>query len=233
VFFLFFSAASSKLSTYILPLFPAASLLVGALWHDWMKALPPILDRAFLYTFIPLLLILPLVLLYLWIGPPVYYASKFGINFLRYSYLALCLGGGAGVSFCLGFRKRPKASFWALIVTVAAFFLLVDWAVLPTLNPYFTTKGLALKLDQWVPPGEKLAFINSVKEAALFYTDRRALILRTPKEAFDYLRQDQRVFCIVNKSLYKDLDKARGISYIIEEEGGKLIISNRGGSMKE
>ena len=229
VFFLFFSAASSKLATYILPLFPAASLLVAALWHDWMRTLPSSLDRAFLYTFIPLLLILPLVLLYLWIGPPVSYASKFGINFLQYSYLAFGLGGGAGVSFYLGLRRRPKASFWALIVTAAVFFLLVDRAIFPSLNPYFTTKRLAQKLDRWVPPGEKLAFINSVKDTALFYTDRRALLLRTPGEAFDFLRQDQRVYCIVNKRLYKDLDRVREISHIIEEEGGKLIISNRDG----
>jgi hypothetical protein len=174
-------------------------------------------------------LILPLVLLYLWIGPPVSYASKFGINFLQYSYLAFGLGGGAGVSFYLGLRRRPKASFWALIVTAAVFFLLVDRAISPSLNPYFTTKRLAQKLDRWVPPGEKLAFINSVKDTALFYTDRRALLLRTPGEAFDFLRQDQRVYCIVNKRLYKDLDRVREISHIIEEEGGKLIISNRDG----
>jgi 4-amino-4-deoxy-L-arabinose transferase-like glycosyltransferase len=34
VTFLFFSVARSKLSTYILPLFPAVSLLVGGLWSD-------------------------------------------------------------------------------------------------------------------------------------------------------------------------------------------------------
>ena len=36
--FLFFSTASSKLSTYILPLFPAISLLTAALWRDLWDA---------------------------------------------------------------------------------------------------------------------------------------------------------------------------------------------------
>ncbi len=47
VIFVFFTLASSKLSTYILPLFPAASLLVGSLWADWMKAPSPGSERGF------------------------------------------------------------------------------------------------------------------------------------------------------------------------------------------
>ena len=78
-----------------------------------------------------------------------------------------------------------------------------------------------------VPSGEKLVFINSVKDTALFYTYRRARILRTPKEMIDFLSSDKKVYCIVNKSLYNDLDKVRRMSYIIDEEGGNLIISNR------
>jgi 4-amino-4-deoxy-L-arabinose transferase-like glycosyltransferase len=227
VTFVFFSAASSKLSTYILPLFPAVSLLVGSLWADPMKTLTPGVRKGFVYSFILLLLILPLVLFFVWIRPPVYYTSKYGIDFLGYSYLVLWIGGGSALSFYLALRKHLKASLWALSGTVVSVFLFVEWAILPTLDPYFTTMGLARKLDQRVPPGEKLVFINSVKDTALFYTHRKALILRTPKEAADFLGSDQRVFCIVNKSLYKDLDKIRRISYIIDEDGGKLIISNR------
>jgi hypothetical protein len=41
------------------------------------------------------------------------------------------------------------------------------------------------------------------------------------------MNSDQRVDCILTKSLYKDLDKIGRVSYINEEDGGKLIISNR------
>jgi 4-amino-4-deoxy-L-arabinose transferase-like glycosyltransferase len=227
VFFLFFSVASSKLSTYILPLFPAASLLVGALWHDCMKASPSRGNRTFLYSFSPLLLILPVVLLYLWIGPPVYYEAKFGIDFLAYGYIVFWIEGGAGLSFYLASRKRLMASFWTIAGTAVSLFLFVEWAILPSLTPFLSTKGLGQKLDQMVPPGEKLAFINSVKETALFYTNRRALVLRNPSEVIQFLSSDKRVFCIVNRSLYKDSDKIKELSHIIEEEGGKLMISNR------
>jgi hypothetical protein len=41
------------------------------------------------------------------------------------------------------------------------------------------------------------------------------------------MNPDQRVLCILAKSFYKDLDKIGRVSYIIEEDRGKLIISNR------
>ena len=227
VIFIFFTLASSKLSTYILPLYPAAALLVGSLWVDWMKAPNPGLQKGFLSCFIPLIVILPLALLYLWIGPPTYYATKFGIDFLGHTYLAFWVAGGGALSFYLAFRKDLQASFLVLAGTVVSVMVFFELAIVPLINPYFTTKELAQRLDQMVPPGEKLVFVNSVKDTALFYTLRGARILRTPKETIDFLGSDQKVYCVVNKSLYNDLDIVRKMSYIIDEEGGKLIISNR------
>jgi hypothetical protein len=227
VIFLFFSIASSKLSTYILPLFPAASLMVGRLWSKLMEAPAPGLRRGMLCSFIPLMAIMPLMLLYLWIGPPIYYASKQGIDFTGYSYLVFWFGAGAGLSFYMALRKEMKASFVTLTGTIVSLIAFVELAIIPTITPYFTTKALGQRLNRMVSPGEELVFINSVKDTALFYTGRRGRILRTPKEAIEFLNSDQRVFCIVNKSLYHDLDKVKKMSYIIDEDGGKLIISNR------
>jgi 4-amino-4-deoxy-L-arabinose transferase-like glycosyltransferase len=227
VTFVFFTLASSKLSTYILPLFPAVSLLTGSLWADWMKTPSPGLRKGFLSCFIPLILILPLTLLYLWIGPPIYYATKHGINFLGYTYLVFWVAGGGALSFYLAVRKDVQASFLFLAGTVVSVMVFFELAIVPLINPYFTTKELAQRLDRMIPLGEKLVFINSEKDTALFYTDRKALILRTPNETTDFLSQDKRVFCIVNKNLYRDLDKVKKMSYIIGEDGGKLIISNR------
>ena len=51
VVFLFFSAASSKLATYLLPMFPAVSCLVGLLWRDLLEDPTPGLRRGFLLFF--------------------------------------------------------------------------------------------------------------------------------------------------------------------------------------
>jgi len=227
VVFLFFSAASSKLSTYILPLFPAAALFVGSLWDDLIEALTPGLRKGFLYCFVPLFMIPPLVLLYFWIHPSTYYATKHGINFLAYSYVLFWIGGGALLSFCLAMGKRLRVSFWILAGTVISVFLFVEWSILPTLNATLGTKQLSLKLDRIVPPGEKLVFIKDLQDTALFYTNRRARVLKTPGEVIGFLGSEKRVFCIVEKRLYEQLDEVRKRSYVIEEDGGKLIISNQ------
>jgi len=183
--------------------------------------------KGFLSCFIPMMAILPVTLLYLWIGPPTYYTTKYGIDFLRYAYLVFWVAAGGGLSFYLAWKNHLKASLLALGGTIVLLMVFIELTIIPSIDPYFSTRDLALRLDRMIPPGEKLVFINSGKEAALFYTGRKARILRTPKETIDFLSQDKRVFCIVNKGLYADLDKVKKISYIIDEQGGKLIISNR------
>ncbi len=62
VIFIFFSMASSKLGTYILPLFPAAALLVGVLWHDLLYASNRVLHKGVFYSYLPFAAIMPLAL---------------------------------------------------------------------------------------------------------------------------------------------------------------------------
>ena len=51
----FFSAAESKLSTYILPLFPPLALLLGRLWQELAASPTPALRKAVLWSFSPFL----------------------------------------------------------------------------------------------------------------------------------------------------------------------------------
>jgi 4-amino-4-deoxy-L-arabinose transferase-like glycosyltransferase len=223
----FFSVASSKLATYILPIFPALSLLVGSLWNDLMETPTAELRKGFLYSFLPVFVFLPLGLLYLRFGPPIRFQTRYGVDFIGHSYVVLWIMGGIALSLWLLRKGHPKVSFFSMAGTFACGVVFIEMAILPLVNPYFTTQGLARKLDRMVPSGEKLVFIHTVKDTALFYTDRRALVLRTPREMIHFLMSDKRVFCIVDKTLYKDLDELKKISYIIEESGGKLIISNQ------
>jgi 4-amino-4-deoxy-L-arabinose transferase-like glycosyltransferase len=229
VTFVFFSAASSKLATYILPLFPALSLLVGSLWNDFIEAPTPELRKGFLYSFLPVLVILPLGLIYLWIGPPLRFEVRHGIHLTRHSYIIVWIAVGIALSLWLLLRGHLKGSFFALAGTFASAVLIIELTILPLLNPYFTTQGLGLKLDRMVPRGEKFVFYDDVKDSTLFYTGRRGIVLKTPKEMLDFLDSEKKVFCIIPKKDYQRLDEFEKISnrsHIVEEEGGKLIISN-------
>ena len=95
------------------------------------------------------------------------------------------------------------------------------------MNPYRSTKGFALKLDRMLPPGEKLVFGRVLRDSALFYTNRKALLLTTRKELMNFLGSDERVFCVIRRSLIENDEKLRPLAHIIDQEGHKVIISNR------
>jgi 4-amino-4-deoxy-L-arabinose transferase-like glycosyltransferase len=224
---LFFTMASSKLSTYILPLFPAASLLVGLLWHDLLKTPTQTPWKAFLFSFIPLVGILSALTVYIWIDPPKDLAFESGINLIRLNYLVLLMTGMAGLSFWLLLRKHFTGFFWTMVGMVVSIAVFVIVAFVPPLNPYYSTKGLSQRLDLILPPGEKLVCYHRLKDSALFYTNRLVLVLKGRQQLMDYLASDKPVFCIIERRHFERLEKAKKMFYVFERDGNRLIISNR------
>jgi 4-amino-4-deoxy-L-arabinose transferase-like glycosyltransferase len=227
VIFLFFSAASSKLSTYILPLFPAISLLVGLLWHELLKAREPKLLRGFFYSFISFLGILLAVLIYFWVNPPKDFEPVYGLTTPQIQFIALLPLIGVALSFYLFLRRKLNASFLTLAGMVVAVILFLNLVIIPSVNPYRSTKRLAQELDRMLAPGGKLVFARVMRDSALFYTNRRALILNTRKELMDFLGSNERVFCIIKRSLFESDEKFGQMAYVIDQEGHKVILSNK------
>ncbi|HSB06605.1 MAG TPA: glycosyltransferase family 39 protein [Thermodesulfobacteriota bacterium] len=227
VIFLFFSAASSKLPTYLLPSFPAISLLVGILWHDLLKTRESKLLRGFFYSFLTFLGILLVILIYFGVIPPKDFESEYGLDLLQIQSIVLLPLIGVALSFFLFLRRRIKASFFALAGMVVSVILFLDLMIVPSVDPYRSTKRLAQKLDGMLAPGEKLVFARVMRDSALFYTHRRALILNTRKELMNLLGSNERVFCIIKRNLFERDEKFGQMAYVIDQEGHKVIISNR------
>ncbi|MGD8291303.1 MAG: hypothetical protein PVF37_06345, partial [Desulfobacterales bacterium] len=112
-------------------------------------------------------------------------------------------------------------SIASMTVSAILLFLLV---IVPSVNPYRSTKELSQKYDELIPDDEKLAFYRRIKDSALFYSDRQALVLKTAKQLKDYLASSQRVYAIITRKRYADLPFK---PYIVTRQGNKLIISNR------
>ena len=219
--------ASSKLASYILPLFPAMSLLVGILWHELLKVPTRELRKGFLYSFVLLLGILPLATFYIWINPPVRFGSLYGVHLTRLNYLFLWIVGGGGASFCLFLNKNFRASFSTMAGTVVSVFLFIILVMLPSIDPYRSTKGLARELDMMLPPGERLVFFDHLRDSALFYTNRRAIVLSAPQQLKDFLASDRRVFCVIDSVDLERLEAVKDMTYVLDKEGSKLLVSNR------
>ncbi len=227
VIFVFFSLASNKLSTYILPLFPSVSLLVGSLWNDCMEDLTPELRKGFLYSFVLLLAIVVIGMVAIALKPPSNFKEDYGLDLMHFKWYGLAFAVGIAVPVWLFWNQHVKASFLTLTGTLVCMFLFLFVVVAPVMNPYRSTKELALKVDGMLAPGEKLVFFRVMRDSALFYTGREAVRLTAPEELRNFLASDKRVFCIIRKSLFQSDEKLGHMGYILAEEGHKVLISNR------
>ncbi len=225
--FVFFSIASSKLDTYILPLFPAAACMTGLLWHDLLKDPTPRLRRGFLYSFLFLFGILFAGVVYVWFGSFPSIRSDYGLDVAGLKFYSLPFLAVYIVPLGLFLRKYLKASLLALAGINICAILLALMVIVPIMDPYRSTKGFALKLDRMLPPGEEMVFGRVLRDSALFYTNRKARLINTRKELTAFLGSNERVFCVIRKSLIENDEKWRQMAYIIDEEGHKAIISNR------
>jgi 4-amino-4-deoxy-L-arabinose transferase-like glycosyltransferase len=227
VVFVFFSTASSKLTPYILPLFPAAALLVADLWYTLLKAPTKGLRWGFFSSLLPLLIIFLLGLVYLWINPLTRAEYKYGLDSMRVNALVFLMLAWIAVAFGLLLKRRYTGSFAMLAGVVVAAILYFIVLIVPSINPYRSTKGLAATLDTMLPPGEEMIFFEDLRDSALFYTNRLAVVLRDPERLLDHMSQDEQVLCVIDRKYFEHLEDFSQVAYVIETEGHKLLISNR------
>jgi 4-amino-4-deoxy-L-arabinose transferase-like glycosyltransferase len=225
--FIFFSLASSKLGTYILPLFPAAALLVGALLHDLIQQSSRRVHQGICYAYLPLVILLPLALIYIWLFPPLNLKIDVGID-LKWIYL-LAAWVVACCFICMGLLISRKyrvfiVSIAATVISVLLFFLLI---LVPPIEPFRSGKELAHTIDQLLEPKKDLVFYLKARDTFLFYTDRKAIVLKNPGQLQAYMAEDNQVYCIFKMDDWQDVEALHQTMHIVARAGNKLIASNK------
>jgi 4-amino-4-deoxy-L-arabinose transferase-like glycosyltransferase len=223
VVFIFFSTAGSKLPTYILPLFPAASLLVALLWQEMLDASSPQIRKGFILSLLPVVLVFLAALIYLQVYPPVEVEYESGVKLDQINFMVAWFVFCMVTSFTFLLIRRTKALFTSLAAMIMSALLIFLILIVPSINPYRSTKQLAEKLDRLIAEREDLVFYSRIKESALFYTHRKARVLERPDELKDYLASDKKVYCIITR---KKLARLSLMPYVVARQGDKLLISN-------
>ena len=225
--FLFFSTASSKLATYILPLFPAISLLVAALWGDlWVLPAQDGPRKEILYPLAFFMAATTVVMVYILVRPLDVLFVNYGIAPERINILGDIMVACTALIFFLFLSRHYKSAFAAMTGMIVIGLMLFLVLIVPYINPYRSTKGLAEIVDPLLPQGEKLTFFHRLQDTTLFYTDRKATILWGKKSIVDLLASDERVFCVMEKKYFDDLKTDLPGAHVWAEEGDKLLISN-------
>ena len=213
IIFMFFSISKGKRGIYLLPLYPAAALIVGKLWNDFIDGS---LDRFSLrwvsWTLYGLTgfigvvgVVIPLALL-----------MKFP-SYLRYGLPVsfLFLVGSLALLRAQRMRRHGMA-LGVVLGVVAAAFLYLCGVVFPLVNPYKSARYLSQEITSRIQPGEKLGIYGSAPESINFYTGIVPIVeLESGYELFGFLRSPQQVWCLIDVRSFEVFQKMRDMPKVL------------------
>jgi len=196
VIFLFFSLSKGKRGLYVLPLYPAASLMIGKLWNDFLSLHMEHFHREWIS--IPLYGLMGLAL----VGGaalPWVVSMKFP-SYLPYSLPMAFLLVGVSLAIFVLYRFRNYGPILFLIVgLMAGGYFYTLRVVFPLINPYKSARFISQEITSRIQPGDKLCLYGGFGTGPYnFYTGIIPILELEKKEGFfDLLRSQERVFCIL------------------------------------
>jgi 4-amino-4-deoxy-L-arabinose transferase-like glycosyltransferase len=231
--FLFFSFSKGKRTLYLLPLYPAVSLLVGKLWDDYLSgsagqspgkiwiALPVYLFIIFFFLMGLFLYAVPVVanfsvkpstprilkMIVQWAGLGGNYFSYVPRGSIIFFILLLF---GSSVLLSLAHGLKYKSIAFTLIVAIMGLgFFYVTRFIFPSVNPYKSARFISNEIIQTIKPGEKLVMygdFGSVGTAPYnFYTGIVPILeIENEGEVIGLFSSKERVFCLFR---YKDYER--------------------------
>jgi 4-amino-4-deoxy-L-arabinose transferase-like glycosyltransferase len=234
VIFLFFSVSRGKRAIYLLPLYPAASLLVGRFWDNYLSGSDRFSVRKIWITLPVYLFIIIFFLMgiFLYAVPAVANLSVdpstpkivksvvkgagIGVKYLSYvphwsvmPFVFLLVGSAILLSFA--HRLRYKSIVFILIVaTVAIAFFYTTRVIFPLVNPYKSARFLSKEIVQTMKTGGKLVIYGGSGSAGTsqfnFYSGIVPILeIENEKEIIDLFHSKEKVFCLVEYDDYERL----------------------------
>jgi 4-amino-4-deoxy-L-arabinose transferase-like glycosyltransferase len=234
--FLFFSVSRGKRAIYLLPLYPAASLLVGRFWDGYLSDSGRFPVRR-IWATLPVYLFIIVFLLTGMLPYAVPAVANFSAGHSTPKVMRMIIGGaglgaeylsfvprwsvisfvfllvGSGILLFLAQYLRHKSLVFILLVfTVGMGFFYATRVIFPLVNPYKSARFISQEIVQKIKPGEKLVLYGYIGSAVTaqynFYTGI-VPILETENEAevIDLIRSKEKVFCLVEYDDYETLTR--------------------------
>ena len=230
--FLFFSLSKGKRGLYLLPLYPAVSLLVGKLWDDLIFT--PMEHLSHHWISFPLYGLMGLTLVG---GAAIPWAVSMKYpSYLPYSLPIAFLMVGSSLAMLVLYRFKDYGTIFVLILgMMAGSFFYTSRVLFPTINPYKSVRFISREITSRMLPGEKLGVYGRVGAAPYnFYTGVVPILeVNTPEELLDFLKSPERVFCVIPIHDFSQFEQREGgpkVQLIARRNTGNLdhvLISNK------
>jgi 4-amino-4-deoxy-L-arabinose transferase-like glycosyltransferase len=203
--FLFFTLSKGKKDNYVLPLYPAAAMMIGVLWDSHLQSLEKRKGFIFGYIFIILAFLVASVLFLIGV-PQKYYPALTAFHSIILSALLYLLVGSC-LSLFFFYKKKGWASFISLVVIFTFLHLHLSHSLSPKLNTQRSMKALSEKIFSRMEDGDELKMCFFRSPGLLYYT-RKPLIeeIREKERFLEVLQLPQRVFIVIQR---EDLDQLK------------------------
>jgi 4-amino-4-deoxy-L-arabinose transferase-like glycosyltransferase len=230
--FLFFTLSKGKRGLYFLPLFPAASLMIGKLWEDLISFSVRHLRHE--WVTIPLYGLMGVIFV-AGVALPWVISAKLPPYF-SYSLPVAFILVGVSISLFLFNRSKYYGAVFLLIVgLMAGGFFYALRVVFPLLNPHKSARFICQEVTSRMQRGDKLAFYGDFEPGPYnFYTEIVPIPVLEKEEALsDFLRSQERVFCLIRSKEFLKFQLIEGrpeVQLIARRGVGEsdlVLISNR------
>lgn len=206
VTFVLFSFTQSGNDPSLLPLYPAAALMVGYL----LEAFPLGTEGAKKYIVSIPFLILIIALALAAISLPIVAALK-GTYYLEHPWeiglvSAFIVGGGSFFAFFTHRHRHRELPFYIIVTMVFVLALYGAIRIVPEINTYKSPRFFSQTIVSSMRPGAQLGVYQLEGANVMYYTGYNQMhVLAEEEELKGFLRLPQRVLCIMQERQYKQL----------------------------
>jgi 4-amino-4-deoxy-L-arabinose transferase-like glycosyltransferase len=232
--FLFFSFSKGKRAIYLLPLYPAASVMVGRFWSNYLSGSGRFSVREIWIT-VPVFLFIILFFLigiFLYLAPvatnfsvepstpqilkSILKGAGMGAKYLSYvpqwsifPFIILLVGSGILLTLSRALRYKSLV-FILLAATAGVGFFYTTRVIFPLVNPYKSARFISQEIVQTMRNGGKLVRYGDSGSARTaqfnFYTGIVPILeIEDEKEIIDLFRSKEKIFCLVEYDDYERL----------------------------
>jgi 4-amino-4-deoxy-L-arabinose transferase-like glycosyltransferase len=226
--FVFFSAATSKLSTYLLPVFPPCALLIGCYLSEFIDNPRPMARRGWIIGIACWLVPIALVTAYAIPNDPwTYWNHRSGVVWQDFEIFLILFSALLLTTLLLVGLRRNRAAISSFAITgpVLAFYIL--FVMVPGVNPYKGAKEISLQVDYLLNDNQSIPMYGQMLDSALFYTRRDARMIHGKENLSRYLESPTRRYVLIRSRARTEADTFKGDYHVIVRIGNKAIISNQ------
>lgn len=225
--FLFFTASSTKLPTYIFPSFMSMALVIALAWDDFLAGAPGTAKGMAVSFYL--------------LAAAVFIGSVVAPVVVLHEYPSMAMGVAVS-SFFLSFgfalavwsflRGKHATAVFAVVYALAIFLLPLTTLALPALEPYETSREVAQQLGRLMKPGERLGSESNHLAGLAFYTGVFPANLDRHHDMVTFLNSNERVWVVMKEKNQRQLYDATinptyvKPTYILYRVDKRAIVTN-------